>query len=138
MRGGERPVTFSAAKWTLPWVGFRTPVIRLNSVDLPAPFGPITARTSPSSTCIDTWSTATRPPKRRVSSSSSSNATAVCRFGGTAEAGAREAPDPLRREDHECNKDQAEKQGPGLGVIAELVLDHQKKCSAKNRADQRA
>ena len=51
------------------------PVIRLNRVDLPAPFGPITARTSPSATSIDTRSTATSPPKRRVSLSSSRSAT---------------------------------------------------------------
>src|SRR3954451_16620676 len=108
MRGAERPVMLSPAKWTLPWLGVRTPVIRLNRVDLPAPFGPMTARTSPSSTRIDTRSTAIRPPKRRVNLSSSSNATMIFRYhrSGT-EAGANEAPDPLRRKHDETDEDQA-------------------------------
>src|SRR5215469_9872263 len=98
--------------------------MRLNKVDLPAPFGPITARTSP---CIDTWSTATRPPKRRVSSSSSSNATAIFRLycGSAAKAGADEAPYAVRSEDHEGDEDEAEEQCPSLRVIAELMLDGQ-------------
>src|SRR5215469_3958811 len=121
----------SPAKLMLPWLGFSTPVMRLNKVDLPAPFGPITARTSPSSTCIDTWSTATRPPKRRLSSSSSSNATAIFRLycGSATKAGADEAPYTLRGEDHEGDEDEAEEQGPGLRVIAELMLDRQEKHS---------
>src|ERR1700738_4029013 len=106
MRGVDKPATLSPAKRTLPWFGFNTPVIRLNRVDFPAPFGPMTARTSPSSTRIDTWSTATKPPKRRVSSSSSSNATAIFRLGGAPAAEARpdEAPDAFRREDHEADE----------------------------------
>ena len=46
-------------------VGGKKPLIRLKKVVLPAPFGPITARSSPGSTVIDTSSTATRLPKRR-------------------------------------------------------------------------
>jgi hypothetical protein len=45
--------------------GARKPLIMLKNVVLPAPFGPITARSSPASTVIDTRSTATRLPKRR-------------------------------------------------------------------------
>src|ERR1051325_2083391 len=109
MRGAESPVTLSPAKLTVPWRGARMPVIRLNRVDLPAPFGPMTARTSPSSTRIDTRSTAIRPPKRRVNLSSSSNATMRFRYHRSAtEAGANEAPDPLRRKHHEPDEDQAE------------------------------
>src|SRR5947199_2387419 len=137
MRGAERPVTLSPAKLTVPWLGARMPVIRLNRVDLPAPFGPMTARTSPSETRIDTWSTATRPPKRRVSSSSSSNATINFRFGPAAtKAGTNQAPDPLRRKHHESDEDKPKEQGPGLDVIAQLVLDDQKESSAENGADQ--
>src|SRR6516165_10689598 len=114
--------------------------MRLNKVDLPAPFGPITARTSPSSTRIDTWSTATRPPKRRVSSSSSSNATAVLLLycGSAAKAGADEAPYAFRGEDHEGDENEAEEQGPGLRVIAELMLDRQEERRTQYRADQGA
>ena len=46
-----------------PDVWVRKPLIRLKNVVLPAPFGPITARSSPGSTVIDTLSTATRLPK---------------------------------------------------------------------------
>ncbi len=41
------PVMSSPAKRTLPTVGFTTPVMRWNSVVLPAPLGPMTARISP-------------------------------------------------------------------------------------------
>src|SRR6516225_10525443 len=127
MRGVESPAMSSPAKLMLPWLGLSTPVMRLNKADLPAPFGPITARTSPASTRIDTWSTATRPPKRWVSSSSSSNATGVFRLfcGSAAKAGADEAPYAFRGEDHKSDEDEAEEQGPGLRVIAELMLDRQ-------------
>src|SRR5437764_10941062 len=139
MRGAERPVTLSPAKLTVPWLGARMPVIRLNRVDLPAPFGPMTARTSPSATRIDTWSTAISPPKRRVSSSSSSNATINFRFGPAAtETGTNQAPDPLRRKNHESDEDEPKEQGPGLGVITELVLDNEEESSAENRDDQRS
>src|ERR1035437_9479499 len=40
------------------------PEIRLNSVVLPAPFGPITARIAPGATSKLTLSTAARPPNR--------------------------------------------------------------------------
>ena len=48
---------------TLPAVGSSTPVIRLNIVLLPAPFGPISATISPARTSSDMSLTATRPPK---------------------------------------------------------------------------
>ena len=48
-----------------PAVGGKKPLIRLKNVVLPAPLGPMTARSSPGSTSIDTWSTATRLPKWR-------------------------------------------------------------------------
>src|SRR6516165_6161954 len=130
IRGAESPAMSSPAKLMLPWLGFSNPVMRLNKVDLPAPFGPITARTSPSTTCIDTWSTATRPPKRRVSSLSSSNATAIFPLdcGSAAKTAADDAPYALRSEDHKGDEDEAEEQGPGLRVIAELMLDRQEEC----------
>src|ERR1700730_17567068 len=47
-----------------PAVGFSTPVRRLTSVVLPAPFGPISAWRAPRSTCRETSLAATMPPKR--------------------------------------------------------------------------
>src|ERR1700761_6255481 len=43
------------------------PAISRNSVDLPAPLGPISPRISPAATSMSTPSTATKPPKRFVS-----------------------------------------------------------------------
>ncbi len=44
------PVMFSPANTTSPALGLSMLVIRLKTVDLPAPLGPITARISPGST----------------------------------------------------------------------------------------
>ena len=62
-RAGSRSVTSSPSNMMRPDVGVRKPLIRLKNVVLPAPFGPMTARSSPGSTVIDTSSTATRLPK---------------------------------------------------------------------------
>jgi len=43
MRGGGAPVISRPSSNTRPPSGMMWPVIRLNRVDLPAPFGPITA-----------------------------------------------------------------------------------------------
>src|SRR5215210_8851343 len=48
------------------------PVIRLKTVVLPAPFGPITLTISPSSTCRSRPSTTRRPPNDFVTPRSSS------------------------------------------------------------------
>src|SRR5207237_326693 len=52
----------------LPAVGESSPVRTLNSVVLPAPFGPMTARRSPARTASVTPSKARTPPKVRVRS----------------------------------------------------------------------
>src|SRR5262245_60734315 len=50
------------------------PLMQLNTLVLPAPFGPISASSSPRSTESETPSSTTRPPKRSVSLSMSSSA----------------------------------------------------------------
>src|ERR1700722_20309777 len=65
-RCGGWPVTSLSLNNTRPESGFNTPVIRLNNVVFPAPFGPTTDRTSPARTVKSTPSTATRPPNRFV------------------------------------------------------------------------
>src|SRR5690625_2030215 len=52
-------------------VGAIMPAIIFNSVDFPAPLGPMIANTSPASTSRSTPSTAGRPPKRLPTSRSS-------------------------------------------------------------------
>src|SRR5579859_4862189 len=64
---GLRPVMSLPSKMTVPRLGAKKPVTQLKSVVLPAPLGPISAKTSPTLTSNDTLSTATRPPKRLVS-----------------------------------------------------------------------
>src|SRR6266571_4390155 len=52
----------------------------LKSVVLPAPFGPISATSSPASTLKDTRSSATTPPKRTLRSRTSRSDTRVTRL----------------------------------------------------------
>src|SRR5690242_1454369 len=54
---------FRPSRWTVPLSGCRCPVIRLNSVDLPAPLGPITAAIWRVSTVTLTSQTARKPAK---------------------------------------------------------------------------
>src|SRR3954469_14923729 len=68
-----KPVTSRPSKTTRPASGRITPVIRLNSVVLPAPFGPTTETTCAGCTAKPPRSTATSPPKRRVSPSTASS-----------------------------------------------------------------
>ena len=65
-RDTSRPATRIA-----PRVGFRLPASRLNSVVLPAPFGPISPSISPRPSAIDMPSTARKPPNRLASSRAS-------------------------------------------------------------------
>ncbi len=64
LRAGSA-VTSSPNSSTLPVDGGNSPEIRLNSVVLPAPFGPRMARRSPGRTSRSTSDTATTPPNRR-------------------------------------------------------------------------
>src|SRR4051812_28916254 len=57
---------------TRPALGARRPVITLNRVVLPAPFGPMRPVILPGSALNDTSSTATLPPKRTTTPSTSS------------------------------------------------------------------
>src|SRR5436305_3097011 len=50
------------------------PLMQLSTLVLPAPFGPISANSSPRSTRNDTWSSTCRPPKCNDSASTSSSA----------------------------------------------------------------
>src|SRR5713101_6148058 len=102
------PVMFSPAKMTSPAVGLSTAVIKLNMVDFPAPFGPMTARILPASRLMSTVSTATSAPKRRTKPLHSSSGIGCLVAGARArelglgvEATGQEAPDALRGEHDE-------------------------------------
>src|SRR2546421_6879490 len=71
---GLRPATSRPSNTTRPSVGEKIPVMQLKSVVLPAPLGPISAKTSPLATLKLTSSTASKPPNRLLTWSS-------CRMG---------------------------------------------------------
>ena len=63
---GGRPSRSSPSNRIVPLSAGVSPVITLNNVDLPDPFGPITATTPPVGTRRSTLFSAIRPPKRTV------------------------------------------------------------------------
>src|SRR5499427_8182677 len=63
---GLKPVMSVPSNSTTPSLGGIRPVMPLKSVVLPAPLGPISAKTSPRRTSKLTSSTAVRPPNRLV------------------------------------------------------------------------
>src|SRR3954462_4114288 len=65
-----------------PEVTTRSPESRLISVDLPAPFGPITAWISPVRTSSETSATACSPPNRFVRPSARSAASGMAGLAG--------------------------------------------------------
>src|SRR6266568_5245053 len=76
-------VTSSPSNRTLPSLGRITPAIRLNKVDLPAPFGPIRPTSSPRSILIEMSRLATSPPNRCVTCCTSSSAVMGGELGGS-------------------------------------------------------
>ena len=100
-------------------------------MDLPAPFGPMTALISPSATRSETSSTAVRPPKRRVRPSAVEQHQAPLPFRGARPTAvrrpprrldrARDAREPAGREDHD--EDEHEPVDVGLPV-----LDDARRC----------
>src|SRR5688500_11529039 len=135
----------SPAKITSPALGRSTLVIRLKTVDLPAPLGPITARISPRSTVKSTPSTATSAPKRRTSPLHSSSGTrrllAPVRDRNRApdaQPARQNAPDALWREHDEDDEDGAEDERPQVSHLGEVMLEKHEGYAAQDRADQRA
>src|SRR5258705_8012526 len=74
MRCGASPAMLSPARLIVPRSGGWMPVMRLTSVVLPAPFGPMRPRISPAPIVRATSLVATSPPKRLVSPTVSSSA----------------------------------------------------------------
>ena len=87
---GRRPLRVSPRQRSVPSSGRVKPQTTLNSVVLPAPFGPMTPSTSPCSTWRLTALSAVRPPKRTVTPSTSNRPRPV-------DGALRRCPRPLRR-----------------------------------------
>src|SRR3954468_5846722 len=100
----------------------------LNSVDFPAPLGPITARISPGATRIVTPSRAASAPKWRLRPSHS-------RYGAAA---THHPPQALRRAEHDGDEDEAEDQRQRIREHAEVVLEREKERGAEDGSAQRA
>src|SRR5215475_4502995 len=138
------PVIFSPAKMTSPAVGFSTLVIRLNTVDLPAPFGPMTARILPASRLMSTASTATSAPKRRTNPLHSSSGIGCLLAAGGArddrlllKARSHDAPNALRREHDEGDEDRSEDERPEVGHLRQLMLHEHEEHATDDRAAAR-
>src|SRR5262249_37014709 len=80
-RWGGQPVMRRSSRNTSPRSSGSTPVIRLNSVVLPAPFGPTIDITCPSGTAKLTSLTASSPPNRLVNPSTRSMSASDRRVG---------------------------------------------------------
>src|SRR5439155_4310282 len=105
IRSGGRPAISRPAKLTRPLVGAYSPDTTLKSVDLPAPFGPITEKTWP-------WTPQSRrggAPRARRSSWRSRRPRGLRRLPPW--PGAHQAPEaeePLGHEEHDQDQDHAD------------------------------
>src|ERR1700757_2863216 len=104
--------------------------MRLNSVDLPAPFGPITAAICCVSTVNETSPTATKPEKDFLSLVTSSIAAPVPQPGP---AGVERTHDPARKPEEQQHEDRAEHKRPVFGVGGDLLVED----GQHRRADRR-
>src|SRR5262252_891621 len=117
---GAMPVTSRSLKRTLPASGRRCPVIRLKSVVLPAPLGPMMALIEPRGTLKLTPPTAWKPAKllRRPWTSSTGHAST-----GTPEEQCEGARDAAREHEEEDYENGAEDEWPVLRVRDDLLVE---------------
>src|SRR5918993_4402495 len=133
---GLRPLISSPLKSTRPAVGWRNEAISLNSVLLPAPFGPMTERISPSSTSKLTSLTAISPPKRLVRSWTRTRlmASALLAAAAGAEPQAQHA---VRQEhDHRDHQHAVEQGLVPLQLAEQLEGDHQEEGAHHRPEDE--
>src|SRR5438445_1655144 len=83
-RWGDHSVTSVPNRRTRPEAGVTRPATLLNSVVLPAPFGPMSPAIDAGGTVSETRSSAVRPPKRTVMSSASSGGGPTTQLRGRA------------------------------------------------------
>src|ERR1700742_2905124 len=133
----------SPKKRMVPDEGGKSPVTQLNSVVLPAPLEPSTARRSPGRTVMVTSVSAASAPNSRVTPRSSSAAPAptaerrwatlsmACSMPNSSTASARAAPralppalpqadDAVRREEHDGEEAEPDQQAEAVAVEPDL------------------
>src|SRR5713226_6684686 len=108
---GAMPVTSRSLKRTLPASGRRWPVMRLNSVVLPAPLGPMMALIDPRGTLKLTPPTAWKPSKLFVRSRTSSN---LAPPPEPARRRLHRARDPAGEHEEQDDEDRAQDERPVL------------------------
>src|SRR3569833_227165 len=143
----------SPKKRMVPEEGGKSPVTQLNSVVLPAPLEPCTARRSPGRTVIVTSVSAANAPNMRVTPRSSSAAPApiACNRCATlsmahvslllraiaATPALPETDDTIRRPEHDGEDAEADQQAEAVAVEPELDQDIERK-GAQQHKDERA
>src|SRR5689334_258816 len=104
----------SPAKRMLPALGRNWPINWLISVVLPAPFGPMTACSSPRPTSSERLSVAMIPPKRRTRFSTRSNGSLECSTTSEPPDQAQNAAAP---EQHDQEQERAHDERPVFGEL---------------------
>src|SRR5690349_19251092 len=141
----------SPKKRMVPEDSGKSPVTQLNSVVLPAPLEPSTARRSPGRTVIVTSVSAASAPNIRVTPRSSSaavepkadrrsatlsmaTASARARFGRTPTTAPMliKADDPVRRPEHDDEKADADQQPEAVAVEPDLDQEVERKSAQDN------
>src|SRR6516165_9235807 len=130
---GATPVTSRLSTSTRPAVGCRCPVIRLNSVDLPAPFGPMTAAISPSATARSTSETARKPANDLERPRTSSTDGPSFFAAKPSYAGGQAACDFPGECEQQNDKDGAEHERPIFGVGGDLLVEQHERRSSDDR-----
>src|ERR1700761_3441603 len=115
-----------------------SPVRQLKKVDLPAPFGPISPRMSPSSTETEASSTALKAPKALVMRRASISMAARLFNGlGDCRLALEQRPGPARQETRDDHDDRAvDDVGEARALAAEVGIRQFLERHQDQRADQ--
>src|ERR1700730_3307435 len=116
--------------------GRKKPLIMLKKVVLPAPFGPITARSSPFGTLSETSRTATRLPKLLVTLRTSR--TFMLGTRSCFALASDEAKQSAREEQHDRHEQHADERHPVDGDAGEIVLQDHEHRGAEQRTPEAA
>src|SRR5258705_9542559 len=131
---GAMPVTSRPLSFTWPRSGRMWPVIRLKSVVLPAPLGPMMAPMLPRGASRLTPPTATKPSKTLTRSRTSSTARSTEEAAGERADGAGDAAGKAEQEHHQ---DGPEHERPVLGVRHDLLVQENQDERPDARAEER-
>src|SRR5438105_4138184 len=131
--GASSDVTSCPANRVVPASGLRSPASWPISVVLPAPFGPMIACVSPSSTSRSTRSVARRPPKLLLSPRTATSGSAIARDPPLHEP----EQAPLGEEDHD-DQEGPQDDLPVLRQGGEHVFEAEEHDRAEDGPDQRA